>query len=73
MRNGFKLLIVFLIVLVGGLLFFDLKPKIKADAYICGEKPDEVTYYCTPGTGPPRTDCGAAQTGEFDIKATTGC
>ncbi len=43
----------------------DKAPKEKADAYICGEPPDEVTFYCKTGTGPPRTDCGAAQPGEF--------
>lgn len=39
----------------------------EADAYICGEPPDEVTFYCQVGTGPPREDCGAAQTGTFDV------
>ncbi len=43
----------------------DKFPKEKADAYICGEPPDEVTFYCKTGTGPPRTDCSAAQPGEF--------
>lgn len=73
MRNGFKMLIAFLIAAVLGLLYFGQADKIKADAYICGEPPDEVTYYCAPGTGPPRADCGAAQTGEFDIDNTTIC
>ena len=77
MRKGMKIaigaLIVMILALVLGPMLLDLKPKLKADAYICGEPPDEVTYYCTPGSGPPRTDCGAAQTGEFDIQATTGC
>lgn len=41
-------------------------PKQSADAYICGEPPDQVTFYCKTGTGPPRTDCGLPQTGEFD-------
>jgi hypothetical protein len=40
--------------------------KQKADAYICGEPPNEVTFYCKPGTGPPRSDCGLPQSGEFD-------
>lgn len=40
--------------------------KQKADAYICGEPPNEVTFYCKPGTGPPRNDCGLPQSGEFD-------
>lgn len=40
--------------------------KVEADAYICGEPPDEVTFYCKVGTGPPREDCSAPQTGEFD-------
>lgn len=40
--------------------------KKSADAYICGEPPNEVTFYCKPGTGPPRNDCGAAQTGLYD-------
>ncbi len=76
MRMGFKLLIVALLVAVFALSFlpmFDLKPKIEADAYVCGEPPDEVTFYCKVGTGPPRTDCSEAQNGEFDIKATTTC
>lgn len=77
MRAGFKWLIGALVVLV---LAFMLLPimfgeadKIEADAYICGEPPDEVTFYCTVGTGPPRTDCSAPQTGEFDIEGTTDC
>jgi hypothetical protein len=77
MRNGFKIIIAALVVLVLALMvlpaFFDLAPKIAADAYVCGEPPDEVTYYCTPGTGPPRSDCSAPQTGEFDIDNTTIC
>lgn len=76
MRNGFKLLIIGLILAVFALSFlpmFDLAPKIEADAYICGEPPDEVTYYCTPGTGPPRSDCSAPQNGDFDIENTTIC
>jgi predicted nucleic acid-binding Zn ribbon protein len=40
----------------------------KADAYICGEPPDEVTFYCKTGTGPPRTDCGLPQSGTFATK-----
>ena len=47
--------------------------KQEADAYICGEPPDEVTFYCKVGTGPPRTDCSAAQTGEFDGVDVIGC
>lgn len=43
----------------------DKFPKEEADAYVCGEPPDEVTFYCKTGTGPPRTDCGVAQPGEF--------
>lgn len=38
-----------------------------ADAYICGEPPNEVTFYCKPGTGPPRTDCGLPQTGKYAV------
>lgn len=40
--------------------------KQQADAYICGEPPNEVTFYCKPGTGPPRLDCGLPQSGLFD-------
>ena len=47
--------------------------KQEADAYICGEPPDEVTFYCKVGTGPPRTDCGLPQTGEFDGVDVIGC
>ena len=47
--------------------------KEEADAYICGEPPDEVTFYCKVGTGPPRTDCSAAQTGEFDNVSVITC
>lgn len=38
----------------------------QSDAYICGEPPDEVTFYCRTGTGPPRTDCSAPQPGMYD-------
>jgi len=43
----------------------------EADAYICGEPPDEVTFYCKTGTGPPRTDCGQAQSGTYDVDPIT--
>ena len=67
MRKGFKLLISFLLgVIVIALMFPLIFAKQEADAYICGEPPNEVTFYCKVGTGPPRTDCSAAQTGEFD-------
>ncbi len=42
-----------------------------ADAYICGEPPDEVTFYCKIGTGPPRQDCSAPQTGKFATEPMT--
>jgi len=45
--------------------------KQEADAYICGEPPDEVTFYCKTGTGPPREDCSAPQSGEFDVDPIT--
>lgn len=57
-----KLLLILCIALLG----IASCAKQEADAYICGEPPDEVTFYCKVGTGPPRTDCSAAQTGEFD-------
>lgn len=66
-----KMLYVVLIMLVLGLVGCDKKVKHAADAYICGEPPDEVTFYCKVGTGPPRTDCSAAQTGEFDVDPIT--
>lgn len=43
----------------------------QADAYICGEPPDEVTFYCKTGTGPPRQDCSAPQSGTFDVDPIT--
>jgi len=43
----------------------------EADAYICGEPPNEVTFYCKVGTGPPRQDCGQAQTGTYDVDPIT--
>jgi len=61
MKLIYTLLALFLILLSG----CDKFPKVEADAYVCGEPPDEVTFYCKVGTGPPRTDCSAAQTGEF--------
>jgi hypothetical protein len=76
MRRGFKLIIAALVVLVLALMvvpaFFDLKPKIEADAYVCGEEPT-TTYYCKVGTGPPRSDCVGPSNGEFDIEGTTIC
>ena len=59
-----KALYVVLIVLA--LAGCDKKVKHAADAYVCGEPPDEVTFYCKTGTGPPRTDCSAPQPGLFD-------
>ena len=43
----------------------------QADAYICGEPPDEVTFYCKTGTGPPRADCSIAQPGVYDVDPIT--
>ena len=74
MRPGMKLFIAFFAgVLLTMLLMplMDKFPKEEADAYVCCEPHDEVTFYCKVGTGPPRTDCGAAQNGEFqgvDVK-----
>jgi len=61
-RNMFiALAIVSLVILLVG-----CAKKNAADAYICGEPPDEVTFYCKSGTGPPREDCSAPQPGLFD-------
>ena len=76
MRPGFKLLIAFLLGAMLALLILpmmDKFPKEEADAYVCGEPPDEVTFYCKVGTGPPRTDCGAAQNGEYQGVDVIGC
>lgn len=75
MRAGMKWLIGFLIAAVLGLVIVPMlfAKKESADAYICGEPPDEVTFYCKVGTGPPRTDCSAPQTGEFDNVDVIGC
>ena len=75
MRRGFKLLIAFFMGVVAVALIFPalFAKKESADAYICGEPPDEVTFYCKVGTGPPRTDCSAPQTGEFDNVDVIGC
>ena len=51
----------------------DKDPKVAADAYICGEPPNQVTFYCKTGTGPPRTDCSAPQPGEFHNVDVLGC
>jgi len=34
-----------------------------ADMYVCGEPPNDVLFTCVVGTGPPRQDCGAKQSG----------
>jgi hypothetical protein len=61
----------YILIVVGLLLLAGCAKKNAADAYICGEPPDEVTFYCKVGTGPPRQDCSAPQTGTFDVDPIT--
>lgn len=77
MRTGIKWLIGGLLTLIVAFMLlpimFGEADKIEADAYICGESPNQVTFYCDVGTGPPRDDCEGPSNGEFDIEGTTLC
>ncbi len=43
----------------------------QADAYVCGEPPNDVIFYCKTGTGPPRQDCDAGSPGVYDVDPIT--
>ena len=61
-----KTAFVVLVLVIMWILVSDQFAQQQSDAYICGEPPDEVTFYCVTGTGPPRTDCGDPQPGMYD-------